>query len=269
MFDYAERSLSFHSDTGVCAGPEHFVREFLAVLVDGAAPRFGAKGRIGPDVAVALSDLDAAMEYGFTALAAHAACFAVWPEMAEAWDRIVALAATLPEGVSPELDLFRAEADEAGRRLRHATYLGEAEWREMRRKTYAEMEGAALALTGQAVPRPTPLDVTVPTPEQLLQALPGLPDAAGLAQILSRFAADAGAHLARAAALQAGLSARQNRKATAGFTLADMTLHARLVNDPHPRLQFLPEVLARLCGLDLKIQTSPPAMPPMPGPKST
>jgi hypothetical protein len=33
IFDYAERNYSFHSETGVCAGPSHMVREFLDVVL--------------------------------------------------------------------------------------------------------------------------------------------------------------------------------------------------------------------------------------------
>ncbi|MBC2835014.1 hypothetical protein [Paragemmobacter straminiformis] len=257
LFDYAERSLSFHSDSGVCAGPEHFIREFLSVLVDGAAPRFGANGTIGADVAAAMTELDVAMDYGFTALAAHAACFAVWPEMAEAWAEIVALAEGWPSGLSSGVDAFRLEAAEAGRRLIHASYLGQADWREMRRRTYAEIEGAAVALSRQPAPRLAVADRVVPTTDDLTRALAGLPDAARLQAVLARFAASAGAHLSRAAALQARISDMFQRPPAAGFTLADMTLHARLVDDPHPRLQFLPEVLFRLCGLELDIKTFP------------
>lgn len=257
LFDYAERSLSFHSDTGVCAGPEHFIREFLSVLVDGAEPRFGANGAIGAEVAEALTELDMAMDYGFTALAAHAACFAVWPEMAQAWAEIVALCEGWPAGVSPELDRFRDEAAEAGRRLVHASYLGQVEWREMRRKTYAEMEAAASALSRRAAPAPAAVKVSTPDHGALGRALPGLPDAKGLAAILDRFAASAGADLSRASAFQFEISEALGRPRSAGFALSDMTLHARLVADPHPRLQFLPEVLARLCGLVLDIETFP------------
>lgn len=257
MFDYAERSLSFHSDTGVCAGPEHFIREFLSVLVDGAAPRFGANGTIGAEVAGALAELDMAMDYGFTALAAHAACFAVWPEMAQAWAEIVALSKDWPAGVSPELDRFRDEVAEAGRRLVHASYLGQAEWREMRRKTYAEMEAAASALSRRAAPPPAAVTASTPDRAALGRALPGLPDAGALAEILDRFTERAGAHLSRASALQFEISEALGRPRSPGFTLADMTLHARLVADPHPRLQFLPEVFMRLCGLGMQIKTFP------------
>jgi hypothetical protein len=201
----------------------------------------------------ALTRLDAAMDYGFAALAAHAASFAVWPEMAEAWARIATLAATFPAG---PLDAFRAEAEEAARRLEFASYLGRPEWRAMRLATYAEMEREALRLCRQTL-KPAELRLTCPDATDLAAALPGMPAPGALAEILLDFATRAGAHLCRASALQADISRRLGRPAAPGFALSDMALHARLVADPHPRLQFLPEALMRLTGLTLQIETMP------------
>lgn len=239
LYDYAERSLSFHSDTGVCAGPQHFIAEFLSVIVEGAAPRFGAGGQISAAVADALSRLDAAMDYGFAALAAHAASFAIWPHMAEAWAEIAALP-NLPQA-------WRTEADEAARRLEHASYLGQAAWRAQRLATYADMERQALSLSRQTM-EPAAIRITCPDDTQL---------PADLAAILQRFATRAAAHLARASALQAQINHQMGRPHAPGFALSDMVLHARLVNDPHPRLQFLPEALKRLTGLTLQVETTP------------
>ena len=239
LYDYAERSLSFHSDTGVCAGPQHFIAEFLSVMVEGAAPRFGAGGQISAAVADPLSRLDAAMDYGFAALAAHAASFAIWPQMAEAWAEIAALP-DLPQA-------WRAEADEAARRLEHASYLGQAEWRALRSATYADMERQALCLSRQTV-EPAAVRITCPDATQL---------PADLAAILNRFATQAASHLAHASAMQSQINHQMGRPSAPGFALSDMVLHARLVNDPHPRLQFLPEALMRLTGLSLQVETMP------------
>lgn len=259
LYDYAERSLSFHSDTGVCAGPQHFIREFLSVLVEGAAPRFGAGGTIGPAMRRALLGLDQALDYGFAALAAHAATFVIWTEMAEAWDAISRRAAAWPGPLSPAAAHFAEAAAEAGRRLAHATYLGRAPWRQMRRDTYAEMESEAARLTRWFPPAPRTPAVACPDAADLALALPGLPEgeASVLATILAGFATRAGAHLTRAAAWQARIADRLSRPAAPGFALRDLTLHTRLVADPGPRLPFLPDALAQLTGLTLDILTQP------------
>ena len=76
IFAYAERNYSFHSETGVCAGPSHMVREFLDAVLHGEADRSFV---FDSEVAEALGDINAAFDYG---LAWHAGARRTLPLLA-------------------------------------------------------------------------------------------------------------------------------------------------------------------------------------------
>jgi hypothetical protein len=259
ILDYAERTLSFHSETGVCAGPRLMVEDFLAVLVDGRSSRLG--GDAAP--MVDQTEVAAALDYGFAALGIHAAAFTFWPVMADAWDDIRRLAETLPAGKSPELDAFRAEAARAGRILRQGTHLGTAALRDHRIAVYDDMHRESARTTGQTVSGlAAPLASARPDPA-LSRAvargarlrLPGLSAAKAdrLGRIVARFAARASAVIALADTQQTTLSRRLGRPPAPPFTARDMTLHLGLQDADFPRLPFLPDTVAALSGVTLEI----------------
>ncbi|MCA3572646.1 MAG: hypothetical protein IOC86_01935, partial [Aestuariivirga sp.] len=121
ILDYAERNFAFHSETGVCAGPRHFVRELLEVLVDGKTPHAPADFAFSPEVSMALAELEQAFDYGLEALRAHAAIFAFWPAMARCYDRIAKAAVGLAELDAPFQDHLIT--------MERSTYLGSEAFR--------------------------------------------------------------------------------------------------------------------------------------------
>jgi hypothetical protein len=139
IHDYAERNFSFHSETGVCAGPRNMVQEFLAVLVEGAHADKYAGVRFEPAVEAALADLEAAFDYGLYGLQAYAAIFSLWPIITRTYERLAEIAAAaLADGV----ESFRA-FDERLRGhvsgLRANTFLAKEAWRADREAVYADM----------------------------------------------------------------------------------------------------------------------------------
>jgi hypothetical protein len=58
--DYAERNGVYHGTSGVCAGPQALIDEYLRVLLDGASAPIEAE----PDFASRVGELDAAIDYG-------------------------------------------------------------------------------------------------------------------------------------------------------------------------------------------------------------
>ena len=88
VLDYAERNYSFHSDHGVCAGPRMMIEEFLAVLIDGRAPRDASPVSLDAGVRDALDAVDAALDYALYGLQAYAAVFSYWPLTTRTWERL-------------------------------------------------------------------------------------------------------------------------------------------------------------------------------------
>jgi hypothetical protein len=88
---YAERNYSFHSEHGVCAGPQAMVDEFLSVLVDGRAPRDGVSMPVAPQIADAMQAVDAAIDYGLRGLQAYAVVFSLWPRMARSYEALAGI----------------------------------------------------------------------------------------------------------------------------------------------------------------------------------
>jgi len=139
IHEYAERNFSFHSETGVCAGPHIMVQEFLAVLVDGAHAEKYAGVTLEPAVEAALRDLPAAFDYALYGLQAYAAIFSLWPIMTRTYERLAEIAAA---AVAEGVDSFRAfDARLRGHvlALRSNTFLAKEAWRAERETVYADM----------------------------------------------------------------------------------------------------------------------------------
>lgn len=174
---YAERNHSFHSEHGVCAGPNAMIEEFLHTLVDGKAPA-AAPVPLDRDIEEALAHLDEAMDYGFHGLRSHAAMFSLWPVMTRSYEQLASIAADWspprsdarhgdsphgdsPDGAPPHGDAlhneatrrFRERMQELLAKLRQATFLGEEAWRADRETVYADM--FARCGEGLRLPGPT------------------------------------------------------------------------------------------------------------------
>ncbi len=139
IIDYAERSFSFFSPTGVCGGPRHMVESMLEALLDGREPNGSEAFPFHPDVAAALADVEEAFDYGLYGLQAFATVFSTWPRMTRTYERLseiaeVAVACGI-DTLAPWRERLRAHVD----RLRAGTYLAREEWRARREQVYSDM----------------------------------------------------------------------------------------------------------------------------------
>ncbi|MBL8699243.1 MAG: hypothetical protein JNK67_12770 [Alphaproteobacteria bacterium] len=149
ILDYAERNFSFHSDHGVCAGPQAMVREFLQVLIDGRAATDFSKVALEAPVESALADMDAALDYGLAGLQVYAAVFSLWPVMTRAYEQIAEIVETMSDGASEAVVALRSRMREHLDRMRKGTFLGTERWRADREQVYVDMyEQCGRALTG-------------------------------------------------------------------------------------------------------------------------
>jgi hypothetical protein len=138
ILDYAERRQSFHARYGVCAGPRAMVRELLQVLLEGRGNADYASVALDPAVQSALSDLDAAIDYGLHGNRAYAAAFSVWPVMTQAYEQIAEAVDAWPLISTPVITALR-ESMRAHRTMLKGTYLAHEEWRASRQHVYADM----------------------------------------------------------------------------------------------------------------------------------
>ena len=157
IHDYAERNHSFHSEHGVCAGPRAMVEEFLATILHGTASADGFPVALDGEVADALSEIPAAMDYGLLGLKAYAATFSLWPAMTRAYEAIArAVSACAGGGAGAAVDLdarFQAHIQA----VRQATYIANEEWRVNRETVYADMYAQCVrGLTGDLPNRTLP-----------------------------------------------------------------------------------------------------------------
>lgn len=136
---YAERNYSFHSEHGVCAGPQAMVAEFLSVLLDGHVPAGNDAVVLEPAVYNALSDLDSAMDYALTGLQAHAAAFSLWPRMARTYEQLLPLVQAWSEIGTPSVHALHRRLQEHVKSVQQATYLAHEGWRVDRERVYGDM----------------------------------------------------------------------------------------------------------------------------------
>lgn len=264
IHDYAERNYSFHSETGVCAGPRIMVQAFLDTVVEGGDARPVA---FEPDVQRALDDVDAAFAYGLRGLRAHAALFCLWPAMARAYE---ALATVSDEAVAAGLPAFlplRDRMREHLESLRHRTYLGSAERRMSREAAYGAIydgcaggladvtSGLADAFATARTSDTSALRAQVDDALALTSLPPG-PWRDQICRVLCDHAAEAQAILRVAVADQHALNATLGRaNPVRPFSAADADVHALLQGHAVRRLPFLLDELRDVLGLDLSIST--------------
>lgn len=258
ILDYAERNYSFHSETGVCAGPRLLVREFLETLLHGATEaKYGA---VAFDAAVdaALAAIPAAFDYGLLALRAHAVAFSLWPEIARTFADLaeIAVAEGPAGGLVGRLVEIRAELD-------RGTYLGREDWRRDRHAAYdAMIDGIERALAGRwprlaaEPPAVDPDDLAgrlrAPVAARLRAdgAAPGL--AAPVADRLARHLVTECTVLARANAAQDAVNASIGRPAASRrYGSADVDLHSRLQGATRPRIRPVTDEMSALLGIAL------------------
>ncbi len=264
IFDYAERNYSFHSETGVCAGPSHMVHEFLDVVLHGEedpAVTFDA------EVAASLGDVDAAFDYGLHALQAHAALFRFWPAMARSYERLAVIAASAhADGEGSYADLA-ARLTSRVSNMQRVTLLGTEERRAGRERAYAgifDQCGAGLGPAGDGLVARLSAPRTVSREALSAQLAGKLAPALGvsrhtsaLAEALAEFALETQAIIAVSEHCQNAVNASIDRDSpTRAFSVSDIAVHGRLLGNVPQRLPFLTEELAEALGLNLSIDAS-------------
>ncbi|MFO1117206.1 MAG: hypothetical protein U1E28_16100 [Beijerinckiaceae bacterium] len=139
IYDYAERNYSFHSDSGVCAGPKIMVQEFLSVLLDGARAETYSVVVPEPAVARAISEVDNGLDYALLGLQTYAITFSLWPQMTRAYEQIADICAQAvaadASGFAPLASRMRLHREN----LRSSPYLAREKWRADRDHVYADM----------------------------------------------------------------------------------------------------------------------------------
>ncbi|WP_395700532.1 hypothetical protein [Aquabacterium sp.] len=282
---YAERNYAFHSEHGVCAGPQAMIDEFLAVLVDGAVPSGLAGTAVEPAVAQALAAVEPALDYALLGLQAYAVVFSLWPRMARAYAELLPLladwAALAPTTVGPWHARLRTHVDA----VRQATYLANEHWRADRERVYGDMHAQCARGLGQC---PQPLAQRLGPPSaQRLQALQqalvpvlrqrfgpaaGAADLAlrAVARRLARYLAEEQDLLALATEAQHRINAHLGRtQPQRPFDSADIDLHNQLQGAAARRLPDLVAELARELDCRLVVDAHGvhigPATSPPPG----
>lgn len=254
ILDYVERNYSFHSETGVCAGPANLVREFLEVLVEGKAVPDVA---LEPAVEAALADMPAAFDYGLRAMQAHCALFTIYPLMAACYAELDATLAS--SEAAPEIVAAFAKRAET---VRTRTLLARDRWRLDRIRTYHELfDGCSDGLADAS-----------PTLDELLASASRGPDAtavadtlrragkvsqataSSIAPLISRFAAEAHAALRAAALMQGHVNRLLGRPpSVAPFSFADLDVHGHLLGDVPQRMPILTTELEAHLGIRVAI----------------
>ncbi len=148
---YAERNYSFHSETGVCAGPRMMVEEFLSVLIDGATPRNGFTPDLDPEVEDALDQLAPAMDYGLLGLQSYAVIFSLWPAMTRIYEALGDVADRWAERGGAKAQAIRNRLANHVMQIRRGSYLGDEIKRRQREAVYDDMYvECGRGLTGEA-----------------------------------------------------------------------------------------------------------------------
>jgi hypothetical protein len=284
---YAERNYSFHSEHGVCAGPQAMVDEFLAVLVDGRTPRDGLPVTFDAQITDAMQAVDSAIDYGLRGLQAYAVVFSLWPRMARSYEALASLverwAATGNEAAARLHQRWLGPID----RLRNATYLGTEERRAHRDRVFGDMllqctRGLGLAddgprLAERLAPRRLAADATAEVAlQQALERHFGRPaDALGGQHLQALHATvmddlrGTRAVLHEAVVVQQGINSLLGRMAPwRGLQAADLDLHNQLQGAAARHLPYLIDELQAVLGIAITVTpvsieiTTPPTQAP-------
>jgi hypothetical protein len=268
IYAYAERTGSFLSDYGVCAGPRVMIEEFLRVLVDGKPIEGADAAALDPAVQAALAMLEPAVDYALYGLQAHAVVFSLWPLMSRAYEQLWTIVEPLRGDRSTALGALRNNLHGNVDYMQHTLLKTEA-WRQSRERVLADMyEQCAIGLDA-------PLSQTLSeriAPASMAQHA----DAAGrLRAILQRrFADSAGAGVvvtpmvdtlmtyfrqeqaivAAASEIQARTNELLVRTAPLRpFAASDADLYYRMQQDTERQLPYLVSELESVLGMRISV----------------
>jgi hypothetical protein len=270
ILSYAERNYSFHSETGVCAGPRNMVQEFLGVLVDGRDSDKYESFAFDPAVAAALNDIEAAFDYGLYGLQAYAAIFSLWPVMTRAYERLADITEAAvrdgAEGFSELRKRMRGHLEG----LKTSTYLATEAWRVDREQVYADMYEQCGG--GLSTPRPTKSlpDQIAPVRSErqasveqrlrdILESRLGgsdrsRPHIESVVACVMEFLVQEQAILRVACATQANINALLGRaRPTRAFGSADVDVHNLLQGSESRRLPYLLDELEGFLGVGFAV----------------
>lgn len=269
---YAERAFSLHGDHGVCAGPRAMIDEFLAVLIDGQAPRDGLPAELEPELQAAVADIEPAIDYAMLGLQSYAAAFSHWPLAMHTYEQLWAIAqrwlAVEPSAAVQRLVDWLSPLVE---RLRSGTHLATAAWRADRVAVYDDMYAQAqrcrtgqlpaVGLCAQAeasLPGDTALACRLARATQRRAGRAATPAQQGCRDdwctALQRYAVQAQALVRAGCAAQADINRLLGRPVPERpFAVADIDLYVQLAEETHGRVPFLPDELHRVSGLQLRI----------------
>jgi hypothetical protein len=268
IYAYAERNYSFHSEHGVCAGPQAMIEEFLATLVDG---RPGTEPvSFDPAVQAALDHLEPAIDYGLMGLQAYAATFSMWPIMTRAYEALLGIVARAAERSAAAAALTERLAERV-ERIKTAAFLSNEAWRADREQVYADMYAqCTFGLTG-ALPQRSLSERLAPAvapshtePRQQLHVAIERYFGADAAQcsaeidemldVIMIYLARAQGVLSVACEVQSNINAHLERAQPArAFAAADIDLHNRLQGHHDKRLPFLVKELEDIFGVALTL----------------
>jgi hypothetical protein len=101
VYEYAEKYAALIGSTGVCAGPEHMIREFLAIVIDGSNNEQLADRELPPQVQRLIAQLPAACDYGLYGMQVTALTASIWLVMSEATEALLAVLASDAAAADP------------------------------------------------------------------------------------------------------------------------------------------------------------------------
>ena len=147
IYEYSERTHSFSSDHGVCAGPKAMIDEFFSVLIDGIPIKNASSVVLDSQIQAALDDIAPAFDYGLLGLQAFAVIFSAWPVMARTYDQLGQIVDSWSGDTSETLIQFRQRMVTQVNILKSETYLATEEWRDNREQAYSAIyEHCAIGL---------------------------------------------------------------------------------------------------------------------------
>jgi hypothetical protein len=260
---YAERNYSFHSPHAVCAGPRFMIEDFVAVLLDGIEPRGGLDPAIEPELLAVIDLIDPAMDYAIVGLRAHFTTFALWPDMARAYERLYRL---LDGAEGAGGDIARRFEDHFAS-LSTRSYLAKEEWRQHREAVYDEMVGRCADTTaGQSrnqtlsallQPGTAAASLQLPPTDLAAAVLARLGDAElsrQFSNIVMEFLLRGQKIVALIERIQAETGALLHRaKPAHRLTLAHLNLHNVLVGEDLRTVPFLLNEIASLFAVDIHV----------------
>jgi len=268
-YAYAERNESFHSEHGVCAGPQAMVEEFLGVLMDGRPPADGAPMELDRQILEAIGETERALDYALLGLQAYAATFSLWPQMTRSYEAVAAAASAWAQTDAPAALDVSARFQAHMQKVRSATYLGEERWRLDRDAVYADMYAQCVrGLTGAPPDRPlaerlrprrsaAAAAFTAQLRAALAPRFTG-PEGAGhlevMVETIADFALRTQAVLRLAVEAQGQLNRHLGRPAPRRpFTARDINIHNLLQGADVRRLPYLFDELEAALGLEFTV----------------